>query len=136
MVAIRLDGTSLAWVRVVVVADERVRSIRAPEVVVENSRAAALNSDHRIRETMQGPESEVKRFLCTILTAFLTLPQPPSPTPNLRPPFSNTSSPRDLEPSQDDIEKVNKWQQERIERRLRGEYESAAKNLGQLVCAV
>lgn len=112
----------------------RQKHPRAPEAVVENSRGAVLNSDHRARETMQGPETEVERFFCVIPSASLTLSQPPSPTPYLRPPFSNTSSPRDLEPSQDDIEKVNKWQQERIERRLRGEYESAAKNLGQLVC--
>ncbi|KDQ10350.1 hypothetical protein BOTBODRAFT_178207 [Botryobasidium botryosum FD-172 SS1] len=65
---------------------------------------------------MQGPENE---------------PSPPQPT--LRPPFPNTSSPRDLEPSPDDIDKINKWQQERIERRLRGDYESSVKNLGELI---
>ena len=51
--------------------------------------------------------------------------------PPLRPPLTNTSSPSDKEP--DDLEKIRKWQEERIARRLRGEYESSVMHLTELV---
>lgn len=50
--------------------------------------------------------------------------------PILRPPLHNSSSPRDKEPEED---KLRKWQEERIARRLRGEYESAIMHLSELV---
>jgi outer membrane protein insertion porin family len=43
----------------------------------------------------------------------------------------NTASLRDLEPTVE--EKLRQWQQERLERRLRGEYESAARRLTDVV---
>ncbi|TFK47553.1 hypothetical protein OE88DRAFT_1685927 [Heliocybe sulcata] len=49
----------------------------------------------------------------------------------LKPPFQNSSAPRDKEP--DDLEKLRRWQEERLARRLRGEYESAYLRLGELV---
>jgi outer membrane protein insertion porin family len=39
------------------------------------------------------------------------------------------------EPSEDDLEKLKKWQEDRIERKLRGEYESAVFHLAELVSA-
>jgi len=36
-------------------------------------------------------------------------------------------------PSEDDLEKLKKWQEARIERKLRGEYESAVFHLAELV---
>ena len=51
--------------------------------------------------------------------------------PPLRPPLANTSSPLDEEP--DDLEKIRKWQEERIARKLRGEYESSVVHLTELV---
>jgi len=51
--------------------------------------------------------------------------------PPLRPPLANTSSPSDKEP--DDLEKILKWQEERIARKLRGEYESSVMHLTELV---
>ena len=51
--------------------------------------------------------------------------------PPLRPPLANTSSPSDKEP--DDLEKIRKWQEERIARKLRGEYESSVMHLTELV---
>lgn len=51
--------------------------------------------------------------------------------PTLRPPFHNSSSPRDKEPKE--IEKLRKWQEERIARKLKGEYESAIVHLSELV---
>ena len=53
--------------------------------------------------------------------------------PPLRPPLNNSSSPRDLEPSQEEIEKLRKWQEDRIARKLRGEYESAVLHLSEVV---
>ena len=53
--------------------------------------------------------------------------------PPLRPPFANTSLPRDKEPHPADVEKVKKWQEERMARRLRGEYESAVLHLAEVV---
>lgn len=48
-------------------------------------------------------------------------------------PLRNSSSPREKEPKE--FEKVRKWQEARIERRLRGEYESAVMHLQQVVCS-
>ncbi|GLB39335.1 putative surface antigen [Lyophyllum shimeji] len=51
--------------------------------------------------------------------------------PQLKPPLHDSSSPRDKEP--DNVEKLLKWQEERIARKLRGEYESAVLHLAELV---
>ena len=51
--------------------------------------------------------------------------------PSLRPPLANTSSPSDKEP--DDLEKIRKWLEERIAKKLRGEYESSVMHLAELV---
>ena len=53
-------------------------------------------------------------------------------TPELRPPLRKTASPRDKEPDVD-LEKLRKWQEERIARKLRGEYESASLRLAEVV---
>lgn len=53
--------------------------------------------------------------------------------PSLKPPLHNSSAPRDNEPKEPDVEKLRKWQEERIARRLRGEYESAVLHLAELV---
>lgn len=53
--------------------------------------------------------------------------------PPLRPPLANTSAPRDQEPPVADLEKLRKWQEERIARKLRGEYESAVLHLAEVV---
>lgn len=52
-------------------------------------------------------------------------------TPKLRVPLQNTSSPRDNEPL--GLEKLMKWQDERLARRLRGDYESAVMHLSEVV---
>jgi outer membrane protein insertion porin family len=49
----------------------------------------------------------------------------------LKPPLHNSASPKDKEPK--DSEKVFKWQQQRIARKLRGEYESAVFHLSEVV---
>ncbi|KAF5318566.1 hypothetical protein D9619_010794 [Psilocybe cf. subviscida] len=49
----------------------------------------------------------------------------------LRRPLHNSSSPRDKEPKE--LDKLVKWQQERMERRLRGEYESAIMHLSEVI---
>ncbi|KAF8170615.1 surface antigen-domain-containing protein [Mycena galopus ATCC 62051] len=51
----------------------------------------------------------------------------------LRPPLQNSSSPRDLEPDSRDIEKIRTWQQQRIDKKLRGEYESAVLHLSEVI---
>jgi outer membrane protein insertion porin family len=51
----------------------------------------------------------------------------------LKPPLANTSSPRDREPDFGDVEKLRRWQEERIARKLRGEYESAVLHLSEVV---
>lgn len=51
----------------------------------------------------------------------------------LEPPLQPSASPRHLEPDPDDIEKLRKWQEDRITRKLRGEYESAVLHLSDLV---
>lgn len=53
--------------------------------------------------------------------------------PPLRPPLQNTSSPRDQEPLADEFEKLRQWQEARLARKLRGEYESAVIHLSELV---
>jgi outer membrane protein insertion porin family len=53
----------------------------------------------------------------------------------LRPPLQNSSSPRDEEPLASDLEKLKQWQEERMQRKLRGEYESAVTHLAELVSA-
>jgi len=54
-------------------------------------------------------------------------------TPNLKLPLHNTAQSRDKEP--DDVKKLREWQQQRLERRLRGDYESAVIHLSQVVCS-
>ena len=53
--------------------------------------------------------------------------------PPLRPPLQNTSSPRDREPDAADLEKYQKWWEERKLRKLRGQYESGLVQLSELV---
>ena len=48
-------------------------------------------------------------------------------------PLRSTALPREREPDPADLDKVRKWQEERIERKLRGEYESLLLRLGELV---
>lgn len=49
----------------------------------------------------------------------------------LKPPLHNSSTPRDNEP--EELEKLRKWQEERVARKLRGDYESAVMHLSELV---
>ncbi|EPQ53872.1 hypothetical protein GLOTRDRAFT_13105, partial [Gloeophyllum trabeum ATCC 11539] len=49
----------------------------------------------------------------------------------LKPPLQKTSAPRDNEP--DELEKLKRWQEERLARKLRGEYESAVLRLTEVV---
>ncbi|KAG2032420.1 surface antigen-domain-containing protein [Suillus americanus] len=49
----------------------------------------------------------------------------------LHPPLQRTAHPH--EPKEDDLEKLKKWQEARLERKLRGEYESAVFHLAELV---
>ena len=56
-------------------------------------------------------------------------------TPPLKPPLQNTSVPRDREPDAADLEKLQKWHNERMARKLRGEYETAVFHLSELVCS-
>jgi outer membrane protein insertion porin family len=51
----------------------------------------------------------------------------------LKPPLQNSASPRLQEPDDSDLEKLRKWQEERLTRKLHGEYESAALHLSELV---
>ncbi|CAK5272859.1 unnamed protein product [Mycena citricolor] len=53
--------------------------------------------------------------------------------PPLNSPLQNSSSPRDLEPSEGDWEKIRKWQEERIQRKLQGQYESAVLHLSEVL---
>lgn len=53
----------------------------------------------------------------------------------LRAPLTDTAAPRDGEPVNSDLEKLKKWYEERTTRRLRGEYESAVRHVGELVRA-
>jgi outer membrane protein insertion porin family len=52
-------------------------------------------------------------------------------TEGLHPPLQRTAHPH--EPKEDDLEKLKKWQEARLERKLRGEYESAVFHLAELV---
>lgn len=52
---------------------------------------------------------------------------------SLRPPLQSTARPSDREPSQDDLEKLRAWHEERLQRRLRDEYESQQLHLAELV---
>ncbi|KAG5651012.1 hypothetical protein H0H81_010230 [Sphagnurus paluster] len=54
-----------------------------------------------------------------------------TPTPALSPPLHNTASPRDQEP--ETLEKIQKWQEERMARKLRGEYQSAVLHLSDVI---
>jgi hypothetical protein len=56
----------------------------------------------------------------------------PFEAPPLKPPLANTSSSREKEPDES-LEKIRKWQEERISRKLKGEYESAVLHLNELV---
>lgn len=67
----------------------------------------------------------------TSTTTILTMDDEPSFP--LKPPLHNSSSSRDKEPT-DDLEKLRKWQEDRLARRLRGEYESAVLHLSDVVC--
>jgi len=51
----------------------------------------------------------------------------------LSPPLQNSASPRQQEPNASDLDTLRKWQEERIARKLRGEYESAVLHLSELV---
>lgn len=51
--------------------------------------------------------------------------------PPIRPPLHNTSAPRDKEPV--GIDRLVKWQEERVARRLKGEYESVVMHLSEVV---
>ncbi|KAG8770599.1 hypothetical protein FRC12_004168 [Ceratobasidium sp. 428] len=57
----------------------------------------------------------------------------PAQTSSLRPPFQDTSGSSDGEPGVDEAEKLHRWQEERLERKLRGEYESYVRNLNELI---
>ncbi|KAH8110299.1 surface antigen-domain-containing protein [Phellopilus nigrolimitatus] len=61
--------------------------------------------------------------------------EPVSLAERFAPPLANTSAPYDGEPDMSDFEKVRKWQEERVERRLKGEYESAILYLADLIKA-
>ncbi|KAJ3550927.1 hypothetical protein NM688_g4969 [Phlebia brevispora] len=52
--------------------------------------------------------------------------------PELKPPLRNSAAPRDKEP-QVDLAKLQKWQEERLARILKGEYESATLRLAEVV---
>ena len=68
---------------------------------------------------------------CLVLHHMLDLDEKVEHPP-LQPPLVNSSSPSDKEPG-DDLEKIRKWQEERIARKLRGEYESSVMHLTELV---
>ncbi|KAH7100294.1 surface antigen-domain-containing protein [Auriculariales sp. MPI-PUGE-AT-0066] len=48
-------------------------------------------------------------------------------------PLANSSAPRDKEPAQDELDQLLKWQEERMKRRMQGEYESATMRMAELV---
>ncbi|TCD68158.1 hypothetical protein EIP91_011436 [Steccherinum ochraceum] len=54
-------------------------------------------------------------------------------TPPLKPPLQNTSAPRDREPEDADLARLKAWHEERMARKLRGEYETAVFHLSELV---
>ena len=51
----------------------------------------------------------------------------------IQPPLANTSAPRDLEPSPEDLERLKKWHEERLAKKLKGEYETVHSRIGELV---
>ncbi|CCM00441.1 uncharacterized protein FIBRA_02473 [Fibroporia radiculosa] len=55
--------------------------------------------------------------------------------PPLNPPLATTSAPRDKEPDIVDTERLRRWQEDRIARKLRGEYESAVLHLAEVINA-
>ncbi|KAF7323698.1 Bac-surface-Ag domain-containing protein [Mycena kentingensis (nom. inval.)] len=55
--------------------------------------------------------------------------------PPLRPPLQRSAAPRDLEPDEKDLEKIQKWQHERLQKRMRGEYESQMVHLADTINA-
>jgi hypothetical protein len=54
----------------------------------------------------------------------------------LSPPLWNSSTPRSQEPDVANIDRLRQWQDERMARKLRGEYESAVLHLNEVVCRV
>ncbi|EMD31954.1 hypothetical protein CERSUDRAFT_119283 [Gelatoporia subvermispora B] len=79
------------------------------------------------------PRESGERTEISSLDLALAMEDSELEAPPLRPPLQNTSAPRDGEPSAGDLEKVLKWQEERIARKLRGEYESAVLHLAEVV---
>ncbi|KAJ7698731.1 surface antigen-domain-containing protein [Mycena rosella] len=57
------------------------------------------------------------------------------PSASLRPPLQNSRSPRDFEPDERDLDKIRQWQQERVSKKLRGEFESSVLHLADVVNA-
>ncbi|KAG9000288.1 hypothetical protein FRB90_011865 [Tulasnella sp. 427] len=53
--------------------------------------------------------------------------------PRFTTPLRSTSSPRDHEPTDASLEELRRWQQQRAERKLRGEYESQVKKLVEVI---
>jgi hypothetical protein len=52
---------------------------------------------------------------------------------HIRPPLQPSARPSHHEPSPEDVEKLRSWQEERLQRKLRGEYESEILHLTELV---
>ena len=52
----------------------------------------------------------------------------------LHPPFANSRSPKEGEPVDATTERIIKWQQERMQRKLQDEHRSAVKILTDLAC--
>lgn len=59
--------------------------------------------------------------------------EPRSLTERLSPPLTNSYSPREGEPVNLEAERILKWQQERIQRKLQDDYHSSVKILADLV---
>lgn len=55
-----------------------------------------------------------------------------SPLWTLKPPLQDSSSPLDQEPIE--VQKLRKWQEQRVAKKLRGDHESATLHLADLVC--
>lgn len=88
-------------------------------------------SDRGKRRTEQTPVTSLTPNFPNNPLHMVNLDDERVEAPPLRPPLANTSSPSDKEP--DDLEKIRKWQEERIARKLRGEYESSVMHLTELV---
>ncbi|KAG6334461.1 hypothetical protein ID866_4623 [Astraeus odoratus] len=52
---------------------------------------------------------------------------------SLRPPLHSTARPSDREPRKEDLAKLRAWQEERLQRKLRGEYESQRLHLAEVL---